>query len=98
MPPAARVTDAHTCPMTIKGTPSPHVGGVVVGPGASTVNIGFLPAALEGDDCVCGEPGNKIAKGSGTVNIEGKPAARMGDMTQHGGSIVVGEVTVNMGG
>ncbi len=33
-----------------------------------------------------------------TVKIGGKPAARMGDPTAHGGSIVTGLPTVNIGG
>jgi uncharacterized Zn-binding protein involved in type VI secretion len=33
-----------------------------------------------------------------TVMIGGKPAARMGDMTAHGGSIVMGCPTVLIGG
>lgn len=98
MPFAARDTDPHTCPITVKGTTTPHQGGVIKASGASKVFIGFLPAAVERDECICGESGNKIAKGSGTVNIGGKPAARMGDMTEHGGVITGGEATVNIGG
>jgi uncharacterized Zn-binding protein involved in type VI secretion len=34
MPPAARITDMHTCPMQTPAFPAPipHVGGPVVGP------------------------------------------------------------------
>ncbi|MEL7251505.1 MAG: PAAR domain-containing protein, partial [Bacteroidota bacterium] len=39
-----------------------------------------------------------IIKGSATVMINGKPAARMGDTTDHGGSIVAGLPTVMIGG
>ena len=55
MPCAARLTDMHTCPMQTPAWPSPipHVGGPVVGPGAPTVLIGGLPAAVMGDSCVC---------------------------------------------
>ena len=53
MLPAARVTDLHVCPMQTPGiVPIPHVGGPIVGPGAATVLIGGLPAAVEGDMCV----------------------------------------------
>lgn len=96
MPPAARLTDMHTCPM-VTGI-VPHVGGPVVGPGVPTVLIGKLPAAVLGDNCVCVGPPDTIAKGSGTVMIGGKPAARMGDTTAHGGAIVLGEFTVMIGG
>jgi uncharacterized Zn-binding protein involved in type VI secretion len=47
---------------------------------------------------VCVGPPDSIAKGSATVMVAGMPAARMGDMTAHGGSIVVGAPTVMIGG
>ena len=96
MPPAARLTDMHTCPM-VTGV-VPHVGGPITGPGAPTVLIGNLPAAVIGDMCVCVGPPDTIAKGSATVLIGGKPAARMGDTTAHGGAIVGGFPTVIIGG
>ena len=96
MPPAARISDQHLCPMTTGTTP--HVGGPVVGPGCPTVLIGNLPAAVVGDTLICTGPPDTIIKGSSTVFIGGKPAARMGDSTAHGGSIVVGEFTVLIGG
>lgn len=96
MPAAARITDMHTCPM-VTGT-VPHVGGPVSGPGVPTVMIGGMPAAVVGDMATCSGPPDTIAKGSGTVMIGGKPAARMGDTTAHGGSIVLGCMTVMIGG
>ncbi len=96
MPPAARLTDMHTCPM-VTGV-VPHVGGPVIGPGAPTVLIEKLPSAVVGDSCVCVGPPDTIAKGSATVMITGKPAARMGDTTGHGGSVVLGAATVMIGG
>ncbi|MEM6721437.1 MAG: PAAR domain-containing protein [Bacteroidota bacterium] len=96
MPPAARVTDMHVCPMVTALVP--HVGGPILPPGAPTVLIGGLPAARVGDMCVCTGPPDSIIAGSGTVLIEGMPAARMGDSTAHGGSIVLGEPTVLIGG
>ncbi len=97
MPPAARVTDMHTCPMVSPG-PVPHVGGPILPPGVPTVIIGFMPAAVVGDLCVCVGPPDSIAKGSMTVLIGNRPAARLGDMTVHGGLIVVGCPTVMIGG
>jgi uncharacterized Zn-binding protein involved in type VI secretion len=88
MPPAARVTDMHTCPMF--DGPKPHVGGPILPPGGLTVLIGGMPAARVGDMCVCTGPPDTIAKGSFKVMIGGKPAARMGDSTMHGGTITVG--------
>ncbi len=96
MPFAARITDMHVCPM-VTGT-VPHVGGPVMGPGAATVLIGGQPAAVVGDMCTCTGPPDSIVKGSATVLICGKPAARMGDQTAHGGSIILGAPTVEIGG
>ena len=86
----------HTCPMCTG--PVPHVGGPVVSPGVPTVLIGFLPAAVIGDMCICVGPPDSIAKGSATVLIGNKPAARMGDQTAHGGAIVTGAFNVLVGG
>ena len=96
MPPAARLTDMHTCPM-VTGV-VPHVGGPVLAPGCPTVLIGFLPAARVSDQCVCVGPPDIIARGSGTVLIGNMPAARVGDQTAHGGVIVAGCPTVIIGG
>ena len=99
MPPAARMTDMHTCPMQTPGVPPvPHVGGPVIGPCVPTVLIEKLPAAVVGDSCTCVGPPDTIAMGSTTVMISGKPAARIGDTTAHGGSIVLGAATVMIGG
>lgn len=99
MPPAARLTDMHTCPMQTPGVPPiPHVGGPIVGPGVPNVLIAGLPAATLGDMCTCVGPPDSIVKGSATVMINKKPAARMGDTTAHGGSIVLGAPTVMIGG
>ena len=100
MPPAARLTDMHTCPMQTPAFPSPipHVGGPVVGPGVPTVLIGGMPAAVVGDLCTCVGPPDAIVKGSATVMIGGRPAARMGDSTAHGGVIALGLPTVMVGG
>jgi len=76
----------------------PHVGGPISGPGAPTVLIGFLPAARVTDMAVCVGPPDIIAKGSATVMIGGLPAARMTDMCAHGGTIILGCMTVMIGG
>lgn len=89
----------HVCPMVTPGVPPiPHVGGPIVGPGAATVLIGNMPAAVMGDSAVCVGPPDSIVKGSATVLICGKPAARMGDTTAHGGNIILGLPTVLIGG
>lgn len=99
MPPAARLTDMHVCPMQTPAVPPvPHVGGPIVGPGVPTVMIAKMPAAVVGDNCICVGPPDTIAMGSATVMIGGKPAARMGDSTVHGGSIVAGAPNVMIGG
>ncbi|MCC6401674.1 MAG: PAAR domain-containing protein [Flavobacteriales bacterium] len=93
--PAARVGDMHVCPMF--DGPKPHVGGPVMGPGAPTVLIGGMPAAVMGTMCTCTGPPDTIVLGSMGVLIGGKPAARMGDMCAHGGTIVAGCPTVLIG-
>lgn len=100
MPPAARLTDFHQCPMQTPGFPAPipHVGGPIVGPGEPTVLIGGLPAAKVGDMLICVGPPDSIVQGSSTVMIGGVPAARMGDSTAHGGQIMLGDFTVQIGG
>ena len=95
MPPAARLTDMHVCPMVTVLVP--HVGGPILPPGAVTVLIGGMPAARVGDMAVCVGPPDVIILGSFTVLIGGQPAARLGDMTAHGGAIVIGCPTVLIG-
>ena len=95
MPPAARVTDMHVCPM-VTGI-VPHVGGPILPPCAIQVIIGGLPAARITDLATCVGPPDVIAKGSPTVFIQGLPAARILDITAHGGMIVLGDFTVIIG-
>ncbi|HUT32674.1 MAG TPA: PAAR domain-containing protein [Planctomycetota bacterium] len=87
MPPAARLSDMHTCPMVDPG-PKPHVGGPILPPCEPTVLIGYLPAARVTDMCTCVGPPDAIAMGSATVTIGFLPAARLGDSTAHGGVII----------
>lgn len=96
MPGAARIGDMHTCPMSTG--PVPHVGGPVIGPGAPSVLIEGMPAAVLGDMATCTGPPDTILTGSTSVLVEGKPLARMGDPTAHGGSIILGSATVIVGG
>ena len=98
MPPAARIGDMHVCPMVSSdGLFIPHVGGSI-SLGCATVLIGSMPAACLGDMATCTGPPDSIVMGSATVLIGGKPAARMGDNCAHGGSIVLGCMTVIIGG
>lgn len=76
----------------------PHVGGPIMPPGMTNVLIGGLPAARVGDPAFCVGPPDVISSGSATVTIGGLPAARMGDATGHGGLIVLGCPTVEIGG
>ena len=99
MPPAARLTDNHICPLHSEDAAhTPHVGGPVIGPGVTNVLIGGLPAAVKGDNAVCVSSVDSIVGGSATVHIGGKPAARVGDATVHGGVVVAGCATVLIGG
>jgi uncharacterized Zn-binding protein involved in type VI secretion len=95
MPPAARISDMHTCPMVNPG-PVPHVGGPISS-GESSVLIGNMPAARVGDSAVCVPATDTIAAGASNVLIGNKPAARLGDSTAHGGVIVAGCPTVMIG-
>jgi uncharacterized Zn-binding protein involved in type VI secretion len=96
--PAARSTDKHLCPAPLVPGPGTHVGGLVVVAGARTVFINQLPAAVQGDTCVCPGPPNSIMSGSATVRINGQPAARVLDPTVHGGQVSSGSPTVFIGG
>lgn len=95
MPPASRITDMHVCPM-VTGI-IPHVGGPII-LGCFTVLTGMLPQARVTDMAVCVGPPDMIAKGSMTVLVQSLMAARIGDLTAHGGTIVLGYPTVIIGG
>lgn len=95
MPPAARITDMHICPM-VTGI-VPHVGGPILPPCEPTVLIGMLPAARITDMLTCVGPPDIIAMGSPTVLIGGLMAARLGDPTAHGGVIILGCFNVMIG-
>jgi len=75
----------------------PHVGGPILPPGGITVMIGGMPAAVVGGMCVCAGPPDVMPMGSFTVLICGTPSVRMGDVTAHGGTIVMGLPTVLIG-
>ena len=97
MPPAARISDMHVCPMATPGTPPiPHVGGPIT-KGEPTVMIGFMPAARVGDMAIRVGPPDVIAMGSFSVLIGFMPAARLGDLTAHGGTIACGFPNVMIG-
>lgn len=93
--PLARLSDMHICPMC--DGPKPHVGGPIAFANP-TVLIGGLPAARATDPVVCVGIPDTIALGSSTVLVGGLPVARMGDMTAHGGTLLVGLPTVLVGG
>jgi uncharacterized Zn-binding protein involved in type VI secretion len=97
--PAARLGDMHVCPMVTPGVPPiPHVGGPIMPPCSVTVLTGSMPQARMTDMCVCVGPPDVIMKASMTVFVNSLCAARMGDMTAHGGSIIIGLPTVLIGG
>ncbi len=95
MPSAARVGDDHSC-SEVTGV-VPHVGGPIIGPGAATVLIGGMPAAIVGDEAECVGPPDALILGSQSVLIAGKPAVRVGDPTEHGGQVLAGCPTVQIG-
>ena len=80
-------------------------GGMVSGPGMSSVLIGGQPAAVAGDLHACPlswtlapHAATPFAKGSATVQIGGRPALRAGDICGCGAPIVGGLPTVQIGG
>ena len=75
----------------------PHVGGPVA-LGSPNVITGGMPQSRVTDICVCVGPPDMIVTGSSTVFVNGIMAARMGDMTAHGGTIIMGFPTVLIGG
>ena len=74
-----------------------HVGGPVA-LGSPNVITGGMPQSRVTDICVCVGPPDMIVTGSSTVFVNGIMAARMGDMTAHGGTIIMGFPTVLIGG
>jgi uncharacterized Zn-binding protein involved in type VI secretion len=104
MLPAARIGDPFVC-QKHPIDPAPEGGGVLgPPPGQTTVLIGMMPAAREGDTAVCIVGGKEcVEKGEPSVKIEGKPAARMTDPTAQSsssppsGKIVMGCPTVLIG-
>ena len=95
MPPAARITDMHVCPMVNPG-PVPHVGGPEIS-GSPNVITGYMPQGRVGDSLICVPAVDRIAAGSPTVLVNNMQAARLGDPTVHGGKIVAGCPTVLIG-
>ena len=75
-------------------------GGVVVGPGVPTVQIGGIPAAVIGDMHASLNPApiHAFVIGSSNVLIGGKPALRITDACGCGAVPVVGCPTVIIGG
>ena len=100
MPSAARIGDFHKCDKVNEGPNTSHVGGPIFMKEPQpprTVIIGKLPAAVEGDMCVCAGPPATIKKGSGSLFLCGKPAARKNDKSDHLGSIKTGFDSVIIG-
>ncbi len=102
--PAAKNMDTHICPkpQNVPTTPPPpHGPGTIQASGASKVFVNGLPAAVQGDTCLCvAEPGNSIKSGSQSVYFGNKQAARQLDQTTHfvGGTIQSGSANVFIGG
>lgn len=97
MPPAARVSD-------MTGHP-----GIIAGPGVSAVLICGMPAAVAGDLHSClmllpppavglAHPPSTFSKGSASVTISGRSALRIGDTAGCGSPIILGALTVVIGG
>jgi uncharacterized Zn-binding protein involved in type VI secretion len=79
-------------------------GGTIIGPGAPTVLIGGMPAAVAGDMHACSLPPNThqptvsaFSSGSAKVLIGGVPAIRTSDSCICGAMAAVGSPTVQIG-
>jgi uncharacterized Zn-binding protein involved in type VI secretion len=90
MKPAARTTDAHTCPA--------HSGGPIAAPGARMVLMGGLPAAHLATPATCVGPLDAIVQGAAMVLINNRPASRTEDLTVHTGKVAAGLGSVLIGG
>src|SRR5688572_16917160 len=94
MRPAARVTDNHVCPLT---TPTIHIGGPILPPGAVVTLVNGLPAARVDDKALCNAPAPDTVRGGLiSVFVEGNPFSRIVDRTDVG-TIVVGSADVLLG-
>jgi uncharacterized Zn-binding protein involved in type VI secretion len=94
--PASRVSDLHLCPsFTIL---VPHVGGPIAPPGSPSVLIGGLLAARVTDPAVCVGPPDSVASGAATVLASGLPLAHVRSQCLHGGLVIVGNPSVQVGG
>ena len=100
MPPAARVSDMHVCPM-VTGV-VPHVGGPILPPGAPTVLIGGLPAAVVGGMCTCtGPPAHTAmsptrAAGRQPISTVGQPGGRIGPPTCGMSPVTIGQTCMSV--
>lgn len=84
--PAARITDAVTCP---------KCGKNAIASGISSVIIEGLPAATRNSACECGAP---LTSGViSSVIIDGQPAAVQGSSGPHGNVVIGGASTVIIG-
>jgi uncharacterized Zn-binding protein involved in type VI secretion len=94
--PATRTGDHHVCPEI---RPAPHVGGSVRPPGAARVTINQAPGSRLFDHAGCiASPVDVVMSGASTVLVHGMPAVRIAEETLHGGKVVVGEPSVEIGG
>lgn len=97
--PQARIGDLSMCNLF---PPPPPAGPIVAATpialtGAFTVLVGKKPAARVSDQHIGLGP-HPIVKGSLTVLMQKMPSARVGDMHVCGGSVMIGEFTVLVGG
>ena len=94
--PVARQFDTHVCPMPWPGG-APHGPTPVLGPSVPTVLMGGMPCAVIGDTCACGA---SLVGSSKTVMAGNKFVVRAwpGDVSSHGGNVIVGFPQILVGG
>jgi uncharacterized Zn-binding protein involved in type VI secretion len=78
-------------------------GGLIIGPGCTTVMVEGAPASIIGDAVAPHEPFEgehltaTLVEGSATVYAEGRPVVRLGDAASCGHFVETGALTVEVG-
>ena len=94
MPIAAQLTNLQACP-AVSG-PIAHVGGPILGPGASSVLLCSLPASCLGDSAMCAGPLSQISSGFAGVLVMNKPVTVVEMSTTTHGGVVMGPGAINI--
>lgn len=96
--PVAKIgVDMHQCP--VSNGPTPHVGGPIISTNPNpTVFVNGQAIATTADKGVCNGPLADLPQGSSTVFANGQSLIRLGDMTAHGGKVLVNGISTVFSG